>query len=175
MRRVVASRSLTVWYVFLYTRHMDSLADIRHRNSTAVGFVWTIRSLTALMRPLRASTWGTGVVVVGTPIPRVAGMNAATVTMIATVVIVIRTEAVGTTGTTGTVTTTAGTTGTGATVAARPLVLATHRSTGGAGATREALPGVAALRAHGTTMPRHRALCLPRTATATPAGEATVR
>lgn len=164
-----------MWYVFLYTRNLDFLADIRHRNSTVVGFVWTIRSLTALMRPPRASTWGTGVVAVGTPIPRAAGMNAAIATMIATVVIVIRTGAVGTIGTKGTATTTAGTTGTGATVAARPLVLATHRSTGGAGATREALPGVAALCVHGTMMPRHRALYLPRTATATPAGEATVR
>ncbi len=175
MRRVAASRSSTVWYVFLQTRYPNILADIHHRNSTGVGFVWTIRSLIALMRPLRASTWGTGVVVVGTPPPRAAGMNAATVTMIATAAIVIRTGAAGTIGTTGTATTTAGTTGTGATAAARPLVLATHRSTGGAGATREALPGAAALRVLGTTMPRHRALCLPRTATATPAGEATVR
>ena len=132
----------------------------------ADGFGSIIRSPIALMLPLLGSTWVIGVVGVVTP----TRAGTLTVTMIGTAVTVTRTGVV-TTGTTGTVTTTAGIAGTGATAAALLLGLATHRSTEGAGATRGALRGVAALAVVGTTMgPRPAG---PRTATL--AGEALVR
>ena len=127
--------------------------------------VSTIQSPIVPMLPLRESTWATGVVGVATrTLAVMTGM------MTGTAVTVTRTGVV-TTGTTGTVTTTAGIAGTGATAAALLLGLATHRSTEGAGATRGALRGVAALAVVGTTMgPRPAG---PRTATL--AGEALVR
>lgn len=123
------------------------------------------------MRPPRASTWGTGVVVDVRSI--LAATIATIVTMTGTVGTVTRTGAAATTGTTVIVTIMAGTAGTGVTVAAHLPAPDTHPSTGDGGATRGALLGAAA--PAGIMTRRRRVRCLPPMATAILVGEATVR
>ena len=136
-----------------------------------VASVSTTPSLTGPMRLLPASTWATGVVVVAATTTPLAGTMIGMIgTVTGTVVIVIRTRVA--IATTETATTMAGTTGIGAIAAALHLGPATHRSTEGVGATREALLVAAALLAVATMRRRPPALRLPM-ATAILAGEAT--
>ena len=137
-----------------------------------VGSESTTPSLIARMLPLPASTWGTAAVVAGTR-TLAANSTASTTEIAATAATAITTEA-DTIGMNATATTTVGITGTGATVGVPLLGRATRRSTAGVGATPGAPQGVAALAALGTTTLLLPALCL-LTATATLAGEATVR
>ena len=124
------------------------------------------------MLPRLGNTWGTAAAVGAT---RTLALAASTIAMtIGTVGIANRPAGVGTKGMTATATITAGTTGTGVTGGALLRGRASRPSTEGVGATRGALRGVAARPALGTMMRPPRARCL-LTATATLAGEATVR
>ncbi len=137
-----------------------------------VGSVSTTQSLTGPMHLLPESTWATGVVVAAATTTLLAAgtMTGMIGTVTGTVVTAIRTRVA--IAKTETATTMAGTTGTGATAAALLLGRATHRSTEGVGAIREALLVAAALLAVATTM-RPLPVLRPPTAMATLAGEAT--
>lgn len=136
----------------------------------AAGFALTTRLRIVLTLQRLGSTWVIAVAVAATPTPD-AIMIAMTATMTGTVATATLTRVV-MTAMKEIETTTAGTTEIGVTVAARHLGV-TRQSTGGAGATREALRGAAAP-VLGTSTPLPLALRLPM-ATATPAGDATVR
>ena len=126
------------------------------------------------MLPRLASTWDTAVAGDATRTLAAASTIAMTIGTAGTA---NRTAGPGTIGMTETATITAGTTetaGTGVIVGALLRGRASRPSTEGVGATRGALRGVAARPALGTMMRPPRARCL-LTATATLAGEATVR